>query len=125
MLNDFSKQLDTLFRPYDPYDDGSFTCIGTHMRLSGDPMNFIFIQEDDKYSRLTTTSNFAEWMSCTGGGWTEAAPAIDALVAPYGAKWDKEHGVLYLRFRRNEMSIAQAILRMQQAASVICNLVCR
>ena len=119
MLNDFSNQLDTLFRPY---DSGDLTTIGTHMRLSGDPMNFIFIQEDDKFSRLTTTANFAQWMACATGDWKKAATTIEALAAPYGVKWDNENGALYLRFRRNELSIAQAILRMQQAAAVVCAL---
>lgn len=119
MLNEISKQLDTL---YAACDHGDFVGISTHMTLSGDPMNFRFYREDDKFSRLVTTPNFSEWMACATGNWKEAAPTIEALAAPYGVKWDNENGALYLRFRRNELSVAQAILRLQQAVALVCAL---
>lgn len=119
MLKEINEQLDTLYRAY---EDGSDIGIWTHMYLEGDPVNFRFYQENDKVSRLVTCPGFSEWMAWCTGNWKEAAPAIEALAKPYGVAWDNENGALYLQFRRNEMTIAQAILRLQQAASVICAL---
>lgn len=119
MLSEINRQLDSL---YQAYETGSYIGIETHMYLEGDPINFRFYQEDDKYSRLTTAPAFSEWMAWCTGSWTKAAPTIEALAKPYGVTWDNENGVLIFRFRRNEMTIAQAILRLQQAVAVICEL---
>ena len=116
MLKQINEQLDTLYHAY-----ALSTGIGiqTHIYLEGQPINFRFEQEDGKYSKLVTTGNFAEWMAWATGDWKKAAPTIEALAKPYGVGWDNENGALYLRFRRNEMSIAQAVLRLQQAVFVV------
>ena len=88
------------------------------MTLEGDPVNFLFQQEDDKYARLTTNRSFSEWMSWCTNGWTKAAPKITKLAAIYGVQWDNDTGSLYIRFRRNEMSVLQAVIRLQQAVCV-------
>ena len=117
MLNEIDKQLDTLYRAY---ESRGTLCIGTHMYLEGDAVNFLFYQEDDKFSRLVTAPAFSEWMACCTGDWKKAAPTIEALARRYGVAWDNQNGALFLRFRRNEMTLAQAILRLQQAVSVVC-----
>ena len=119
MLKEIDKQLDTLYRAY---DDGAALGIRTHMRLEGEPMNFRFYREDEKYARLVTAPGFAEWMAWCTGNWKKAAPMIEALAKPYGVAWDNENGALFLRFRRNEMTMAQAVMRLQQAAAVVCAL---
>lgn len=119
MLKEINEQLDMLYRAY---EDSSGIGIWTHMYLEGDPVNFRFYQEDDKFSRLVTGPGFSEWMAWCTGSWKKAAPAIEALAKPYGVEWDNENGALYLRFRRNEMTVSQAILRLQQAVAVICAL---
>lgn len=116
ILTDISNQLDKLYRVYETYEGIG---IGTYVHLEGDPINFLFFQEDDKYARIVTNRNFSEWMAWCTDGWTKAAPAIERLAAPYGVQWDNDQGALFIRFRRNEMTIAQAILRLQQAVSVI------
>lgn len=116
MLKEINKQLDSLYRTYELSNGIG---IWTHIYLEGQPINFRFEQEDGKFSRLVTTGNFSEWMAWATGDWKKAAPVIEALAKPYGVAWDNENGALYLRFRRNEMSIAQAILRLQQAVCVI------
>ena len=119
MLNEINRQLDTLYQAYETVFGIE---IGTRMTLEGEPINFRIYQEDDKYSKLTTTPAFSEWLAWSTGSWTKAAPTIEALAKPYGVTWDNDNGVLILRFRRNEMTIAQAILRLQQAVAVICEL---
>ncbi len=115
-LAEISKQLDELYTAYETYEG---TGIGTHIYMEGDPINFIFCQEDDKYARIVTNRNFSERMAWCTNGWTKAAPTIERLAAPYGVQWDNDNGALFIRFRRNEMTIAQAILRLHQAVSVI------
>jgi len=119
MLREIEKQLETL---YQSYEDGDCLGIRTHMYLEGEPINFRFYQEDGKYARLVTHPNFSNWMAACTGDWNKAAPMIDTLAKPYGAAWDSENGALYLRFRRNEMSVAQAVMRLQQAVAVVCAL---
>ena len=116
MLKEINRQLDTLYRAYG--DRGEIR-IWTHIYIEGDPVNFIFSQEDNKYSRLTTPPVFAEWMAACTGNWRKAAPAIEKLAASYGVAWDNENGALYLRFRRNETSIAEAVIRLHQAVAVV------
>lgn len=119
MLKEINGQLDELYRAY---ADSPGIGIWTHMYLEGDPINFRFYQEDRKVSRLVTGPGFSEWMAWRTGNWKQAAPVIEALARPYGVSWDNENGALYLRFRRNEMTVAQAIMRLQQATAVICAL---
>ena len=119
MLKEISEQLDTMYRVS---ENGSELNIWTHMSLDGDPINFRFVQIDDKFSRIFTTPNFSEWMACCTGDWKKAAPDIEKLARLYGVEWDNENGVLFLQFRRNEMTIAQGIMRLQQAVAVICQL---
>ena len=119
MLKEINAQLDTLYATY----QGEHTIgIRTHMYLDGNPINFRFQQIDDKVSRLVTTPVFSEHLAWCTGNWKKAAPTIEALASPYGVRWDNENGILFLEFRRNEMTIAQAILRLQQTVAVICQL---
>ena len=116
MLNEIDKQLDSLFRAYEARNG---ICIHTHIYLDGSPINFRFHQEDSKFSYLTTESQFSEWMANCTGDWKRAACAIEKLAKLYGAIWDNEKGELLLRFRRNEMSVAEAVTKLLQAVAVI------
>ena len=119
MLKEIDRQLDTMYRAY---DDGADIGIWTHMYLEGDPINFRFYRENDKFSRVATGPAFSQWMAWCTGNWKGAAPAIEKLAKPYGVGWDNENGALFLRFRRNEMTVAQAVIRLQQAVAVVCAL---
>lgn len=116
ILEDINEQLDRL---YDTYALRDSISIATGYTIEGDPINFLFHQEDDKYACITTNDNFSEWMAWSTDGWCAKAPMIERLARPYGVRWDIENGRLFIRFRRNEMSIAQAVLRLQQAVFII------
>ena len=119
ILHDIDRQLEKLYHTYENRDGIN---IFTGITLEGDPVSFLFQQEDEKYSRLTTNRNFSAWTAWCTNGWTEAAPKIEKLAAPYGVHWDNDTGSLYIRFRRNEMTLAQAVLRLQQAVAVVGSL---
>ena len=119
MLQQINEQLEKLYCTHQIKDAIS---IGTWYRIQGDPINFHFVQEDDKYSRIVTNRNFSDWIAWNTGDWHRATPAIAHLANRYGVQWDPNEGTLYIRFRRNEMTIAQAILRLQQAVFVVGSL---
>lgn len=116
ILADISSRLDMLYCTHDLADGIS---IGTHISFEGDRMNFLYRQEDEKYARIVTNRSFSQWIACCTGNWKAAAPMIERLAKPYGVEWDNENGALFIRFRRNEMTVAQAVLRLQQAVFVI------
>lgn len=116
ILEEISKQLDRLYCTHDLRDSVS---IGTWYTIEGDPINFLFYQEDNKHARIVTNNNFSDWMAWCTNGWREKAAIIEKLARPYGVQWDNEEGVLFIRFRRNEMSLVQAVLRLQQAVFVV------
>ncbi len=116
MLKEIAEQLDDLYRAY---SDGCDIGIWSHMYLDGTPINFRFYQEDSKVCRLVTGTAFSDWMAWCTGDWEKASRDIEALAKPYGATWDNEKGELSLRFRRNEMSVAEALIRLLQAVAVI------
>ena len=119
ILQDINKQLDKLYSTTQCADHIS---IGTRFTVEGDPVNFLFYQDGSKYCSIVTNRNFSEWIACSTNGWRKAAPLIEKAVKPYGVQWDNEEGRLYIRFRRNEMTVAQALLCLQQAVYVICEI---
>lgn len=116
ILEDISNQLDKLYRTYALADGIG---IQTHISFEGEHIHFRYQQEDEKYARIATDRNFSEWMAWCTGSWRAAAPIIEQLAKPYGVQWDNENGALFIRFRRNELTVAQAVLRLQQAVFVI------
>lgn len=116
ILQEIDRQMEKLYSTFETHEG---ICIATGIRYEGDAINFLFSQEDDKYARISTNRNFSEWIAWCTNGWTKAAPKIEKLAAIYGVRWDNEEGKLYIRFRRNEMTVAQAVLRLQQAVALI------
>ena len=119
MLKKISEQLEMLYCTDATHELKAAVSIGTWYTIEGDPINFLFIQEDDKYSRITTNRNFSDWMSWCIRDSARAAEPISQLAARYGVQWDPENEILFIRFRRNEMTLAQAIMRLQQAVFVV------
>lgn len=118
-LEQVSNALDELYSTRDYIDS---TIIYPSLYFDGDGMTFLFRLESDKYAEIRLSPNFAEWMAYCTNGWKKAAPTIEQLAAPYGVQWDNDEGVLFLRFRRNEMTVSQAVLRLHQAALAVGSL---
>lgn len=116
ILQDIDKQSEKLYHTYENYNG---TVIATGISYEGNPVNFIFNEENDKYSHISTSNNFSEWIAWRTNGWTKAAPRIEKIASFYGVQWNNETGSLYIRFRRNEMTVAQAVIRLQQAVAVV------
>ncbi len=115
-LKEVSEMLDYLYAGKDLRDH---TIIFPKVRFDGDSMFFRFRLEEEKYCLLETSDNFGEWLACcTPDGWKEAVPVIRRLADPYGVEFDAVKGRLFIRFRRNELPLAQAVLRLEQAMLV-------
>ena len=119
MLHKINEQLEKLYCTYELNDAVS---IGTWYTIEGDPVNFYFTRETDKYVQITTNEAFSEWIASCTGDRRKAAPTIERLANMYAVQWDPEKGRLFIRFRRNEMTLAQAIMRLQQAVFVVGSL---
>lgn len=119
MLREINEQLEKLYCTHERNDVVS---IGTWYTIEGDPVNFYFTLEDDKYVRITTNEIFSEWIASCTGDWRKATPTIERLASMYAVQWDPENGRLCIRFRRNEMTLAQAVMRLLQAVFVVGSL---
>lgn len=119
ILQQIHERLETLYCTQELPDA---VRIATWYTIEGTPIHFHFTQEDDKYARLTTNRDFSEWLANCTGSWIKATPVITRLAGMYGVQWDPADGCLFIRFRRNEMTLAQAILRLQQAVFVVGSL---
>ena len=119
LLQEIDKQLSKLYSTHELRDCIS---IGTGYTIEGDPINFLFYQEDEKYSFITTNERFSEWMAWITDGWRSKASIIERYAVVYGVHWDNDKGRLFIRFRRNEMTLAQGIMRLQQAVFLIASL---
>lgn len=116
----FLKEVsDTLDNLYDAADMHDHTAIVPNIHFDGDGMFFRFRLEEDKYCTLESSDNFGECLACCApDGWKEAAPVILRYTKPYGVQFDDVNGRLFIRFRRNELTLAQAVLRLEQAMLV-------
>lgn len=113
-LEEVKNQLDTLF---DTSDGNGYTTIDPHINYQGDKITFRFYLEDDKYSRIELSPDTSEILAyCAGGNSAEAI--MSKLSKPYNVEYDREKCVLFIRFRRNEMTLAEAVLRLEQATLV-------
>lgn len=114
-LKEVSRQLDEIYSTHESFG-GTIIC--PDIFFDGEEMNFIFSLEEEKFARIEVSSNFAERMAWCTGDWKKATPVIRRLAKPYGVEWDNERGILYIRFRRNEMTVGQAVSRLKQAVLV-------
>jgi hypothetical protein len=119
ILIDVIDQIDMLYSTRDLHDSIQ---IATGYRIDGAPINFHFYQEDEKYAYITTNAHFTDWLSCYPDGLSNAAPLIEQLASLYDVHWDCDHGRLVIRFRRNEITLAQAVMRLLQAVFLVGNI---
>ena len=95
----------------------------TGMFWDGDSANIIFEQEDKKYMRISSCENFEAFTETVFiDNYEDYAPYIDKINARYGTCFDAQKRQLYLRFRRNEMTITEAVTKLHGAMMLIASL---
>ena len=118
MLNEIEKYVrENLFHAYPV---GNQIHISSGVRMSGDGMPCRICFEEDKYCRISTVNPFDEWMAFVlRDGWYSSTDQIREIAGHFGVQWDEKEGCLFIRFRRNEMSITQAMIRLHTAMRII------
>lgn len=111
--------MDTLFETKDA--DG-YTIIDPHIRFDSDKITFRFYLEDEKYSKIELSPNSREIIGYLIGNRESFSDTIEALASRYHVTWDKYTHLLFIRFRRNEMALSQAVMRLTQATQAIISL---
>ena len=109
----------TLARLYDVRGDRIIT--GTFW--DGDSCNMIFQIKEDKYIEISSDENFEAFTEDVfienAEDYTEYVKKINKR---YGTEWDEDKRRLYIRFRRNDMSISEAVMRLHGAMMLIAAL---
>ena len=111
-----NENKNALYALYDVRDN----VIQTGMFWDGDSARIIFEQEDKKYMRISSCENFEAFTETAFIDYYEDyAPYIAKINERYGTCWDSEKRQLYLRFRRNEMTITEAVTKLHGAMMLI------
>lgn len=118
-LKEVNKQLNSWFDTRNSHDG---IIIYPEIFFDGEEIGFLFSQKEDKYAHIQTTANFGERVAFCTDGWRKVTPVIQDLIRPYGVNWDENRGVLFIQFRRNEITITQAVMRLTQAVFVVGSL---
>ena len=114
-----SKNLDTL---YSVTDGIEHLYIDSGMSLDGVGTVLIFTIEEGRYMKLSCDRNFMEWFDGALEFYDEYIGSINAICARFGVTFDESQGCVYLRFRRNEMSITAAVTKMHGALQLLASL---
>ena len=92
----------------------------TGMFFDGDSANIKFETQPDKYIRISTDENFEAFSETAFIDFYEDyAEYINEINKRYGTSWDSEKRQLFLRFRRNDMTITEAVTKLHGAMMLI------
>ena len=108
---------------YSAKDGFGKTYISSGMSFEGEGSNFIFTLEEDKYMRISTDVSFEcyfEYISYIKR--EEYWSYVLKINERFGTAWDEEHCCIYIRFRRNEMKICEALSRIRAAVTLLASL---
>ena len=74
----------------------------------------------DRYMRISSDETFEAFTETAVIDYSEDYKEyIDRINERYGTAWDREKRQLYIRFRRNEMSITEALTRLHGAMMLV------
>ena len=86
----------------------------------GDSCNMHFEALPDRYMRISSDETFEAFTETAVIDYSEDYKEyIDRINERYGTAWDAEKRQMYLLFRRNEMSITEALTRLHGAMMLV------
>ena len=89
----------------------------------GDECTMIFESQPDKYMRISSDDRFTAFTERVFiEEWEDYSAYVNAINARYGTAWDEQRRQLYIRFRRNEMSVSDAVARLHGAMMLVAAL---
>lgn len=105
------------------YRSGEGEYISTGLCLNGEGFGIYISLEEDKYTRLYTNEAFALWFENVYVIEREQyMPYVDAICKRYGVIWNEKEKHLYVRFRRNELTLSEGVTRLHAAAMLCASL---
>lgn len=114
----FLRAFELLYETQNMEERGQY--IQTYLFLDGESTG-IYYNTDGKEIELKTDGNFSEslWLFYE---YEKYLPYIEKICARLGLSWDGEKGVLSLRFRRNDMTLSEAVMRMEEGIFALYSL---
>ncbi|MBQ9070733.1 MAG: hypothetical protein IJY23_05235 [Clostridia bacterium] len=89
----------------------------------GDGCKILFEQEEDKNIRLSSCENFEAFTEQVFiDNFEDYTEYVSKINKRFGTAWDSKRRQIYIRFRRNDMSIAEAVTRLHGAMMLIAAL---
>ena len=114
----FLRAFELLFETQNMEERGQY--IQTYLFLDGESTG-LYYNTDGKQIELKTDGNFSEslWLFYE---YEKYLPYIEKICDRLGLSWDGEKGVLSLRFRRNDMTLSEAVMRMEEGIFALYSL---
>ncbi len=79
----------------------------------------IYYEEPDSHTvRLTADESFDEWLGYITFGAENYKDELLLVADRCGVSWDSEKCKLYITFRRNDMSLSEALMRLSKAMMI-------
>ena len=114
---EIEKELTPYYRAV---GEGPFRIL-PNMMLDGDGAVF-FLHIEGRELTLTTDEVFKNYYIFGLGSELDYLPYLDKICARFGVAWDRETYSLSLHFRRNDMTLAEALTKLESAARLIAGL---
>lgn len=112
-MKQLSASLDALF---DVSEHGGVTYVHPHIFFDGEGSGFKLYTLDSHTCRITTDRSFSEWYGYISTDDEKRFEEFTKLICKrYGVEWDGESLTLSITFRRNEYTLAEAIMRLEGA----------
>ena len=119
-LKEIERALSELYATSDHFGK---TVINPSLFLDGDGTVFFFTLEENKYMRIETDDNFeAFFEQISEIERDDYWKYVERINKRYGTEWDQEKRRIFIRFRRNDMSIGEAVTRLHQAVMLLSGL---
>ncbi len=92
------------------------------LTCDGEGVVFFLTVEDGHRTKITASKTFSDWLEYTVYGTNDFRDKIQRICARFGCTWDFDKKELYILFRRNEFTLAEAYFRLTQCAYILASL---
>ena len=114
------ESLDMLF---DVSEHAGITYVHPHLFFGGEESGFKLYTVDTHVCKITTDRSFSEWYGYVSTDDEARFDKMTELICRrYGLEWDADELVLSITFRRNELTLAPALFRLEGAVLVLAEL---
>ncbi len=120
-VNELKEGLELLFGTYAMPSDNKIL-ISTPHNFDGEYAGVYFEECEGHSVRLTSHENFNDWMDHLTLYPEYYSKEVEAISKRYGTEYSFSENRLTLKFRRNEMTLAEGIMRISKAMYLLGSL---